>query len=151
MPELHIFLTGDNAWPDLKDRMEDVVHLKDGDYLGIAVLDRGMRSGRASVMLRFDLPDGKVVMAETSLRLLTMAAQAFNAKHPDPDGPMPPADAPPPRVERAAATVDSTADEIIAGLRDAAKATDVVAIGTPYLVKVLDEIDRLRKGGGGGR
>lgn len=43
----------------------------------------GMRSGRTSVALRLDLPDGRTLIAETSLGLLLGAAKAFEARHGD--------------------------------------------------------------------
>lgn len=148
MPDLNIFLTGDNAWPDLRDRQDDIIHLSDSGYLGIAVLDGGMRSGRASVMIRIDLPDGKVVMAETSLRLLTMATRAFNEKHPDPDDArQPPPTGAPPKLELAPVEIDSTADEIIESIRTAAQHNDIVVVETRMMQKVLAEIDRLKDQG----
>jgi hypothetical protein len=42
-----------------------------------------MASGKPSVMLRIDLPDGRVVLAETSLRLFAAAAHAFASNYPD--------------------------------------------------------------------
>ena len=38
-----------------------------------------MASGKASVAFRFELPDGTAVIAETSLALLTTAADALRA------------------------------------------------------------------------
>lgn len=40
-------------------------------------LPRGMTSGRASVSFCFTLPDGRVVLAETSMRLFKVAADAL--------------------------------------------------------------------------
>ncbi len=70
-----IKLQGDGAWPDLKGKVgtDQVIHL--------AALSAGMTSGRPSIMLRFDLPDGRTVLAETSLRLLLTAAEAFRARY----------------------------------------------------------------------
>lgn len=42
-------------------------------------LTRGMTSGRASVAFCFTLPDGRVVLAETSMRLFKVAADALHA------------------------------------------------------------------------
>jgi hypothetical protein len=49
----------------------------------VAVLDGGMKSGRPSVAIRLDLPDGRTVVAETSARLFCVAARAIMAKHPE--------------------------------------------------------------------
>lgn len=83
----HIILDGDNAWPDLRERSaEDIIHLTgDKAYMAIAALGGGTASGNASVTFRMDLPDGKVVLAETTLRLLLRAADSFKAKYGDPD------------------------------------------------------------------
>ena len=48
--EINIILTGDNAFADLKDRPEDIIHAV-GRFT-LAVLEGGMQSGRASVMFR---------------------------------------------------------------------------------------------------
>jgi hypothetical protein len=45
-----------------------------------ALLMRGMQSGKPSVMLRFELPDGSIVIAETSHELFQMAAIAMKAR-----------------------------------------------------------------------
>lgn len=70
-------LDGDGAYSDLRERTADIIHLGEGaPPIGLTALAGGMTSGRASVMLRIDLPDGRVVLAETSLRLLqTVVAQ----------------------------------------------------------------------------
>ena len=77
MPVLDIILR-EPAWPDLADR-DDVIHLT--NTIGVTCLAGGMESGKASVAFRFDLPDGRPVVAETSLGLLVMAARAFQSKY----------------------------------------------------------------------
>lgn len=72
-------LGGDGAWPDLIDR--PVIHLGDGTTIGLCVLPTGMRSGRPSVAFRLDLPDGQVVVAEASWRVLAVAVQAIAARY----------------------------------------------------------------------
>ncbi len=72
-------LDGDGAWPDLIDRR--VIHLGDGTTIGMCVLPGGMTSGRHSVSLRLDLPDGGVVVAEASWRVLALAVQAIAARY----------------------------------------------------------------------
>ena len=79
MLDLRIHLDGDGVWPDLKDR--DIIHLKDVGTIEIAALSRGMTSGRPSIAFRLSLPDGKVVFAETSLRLFLAAARALAARY----------------------------------------------------------------------
>jgi hypothetical protein len=87
VPALNLFLDGDDCWPDLKPLMAEgrVVHLGNGaPPIGLAVLPGGMASGAPSVMLRIDLPDGRAVLAETSLALLVTAARAAVARYGDP-------------------------------------------------------------------
>lgn len=79
MPALKIHANGDNCWPELLDRINDpnqVIHLTEG-AIEMARLPGGMTSGASSVTIRIDLPDGRVVLAETSLALLLGAARAF--------------------------------------------------------------------------
>ncbi len=82
MIAMNIILDGDNAWPDLRDK--DVIHLANGaPPIQVAILNAGMRSGRPSVAIRIDLPDGRVVVAETTARLFAMAGRAIQVKYPD--------------------------------------------------------------------
>jgi hypothetical protein len=78
---MSVTLDGDKAWPDLAAK-KDVVVLEAGT-IAVAVLPGGMQSGRPSVMLRFELPDGNTVLAETSARLFCTAARAIMARYPD--------------------------------------------------------------------
>jgi hypothetical protein len=80
MPALTLKLDGDNAWPDLPNR---TVHHVTGMF-EIAGLAGGMESGKPSIAIRLDLDDGSSVVAETSLALFLMAADAFKAKYGDP-------------------------------------------------------------------
>lgn len=85
MPELKVILNGDGCWPDLAERR--VVHLGNGaPPIQVAGLEGGMTSGAASVSIRVDLPDGTVVVAETSLRLFLAAAAALSARFGTRDG-----------------------------------------------------------------
>ena len=62
--------------------MDSVIHLGNGaPPIGIAALPGGMASGRTSLTIRIDLPNGDVVLAETSLALLQLAARAFTARY----------------------------------------------------------------------
>lgn len=72
-------LDGDGAWPDLMDR--GVIHLGDDTEIGLCVLPKGMTSGRPSVAFRLDLPDGQVVVAEASWRVLAVAVQGIAARY----------------------------------------------------------------------
>lgn len=67
------------SWPDLNDG--NSIHTT--QTIEVAVLEGGMTSGRPSVGLRIDLPDGKSIIAETSARLFCTAAKAIMARYPD--------------------------------------------------------------------
>ena len=79
-PSMHIILDGDGAWPDLEDR-KNVVNAR--NIAALAVLGGGMASGRPSIALRIELPDGTTVIVETSARLFCTAARAIMAKYPN--------------------------------------------------------------------
>lgn len=79
MPALHVIVNGDGAFPDLANK--DVTEVQEATITG---LSEGMQSGRPSVMFRLDLPDGRVVLYQTSLRLLLTAADALKARYGDP-------------------------------------------------------------------
>lgn len=82
MAQLILDLNGDGCWPDLKGK--DFIHLGNGaPPIGVAVLSGGTDSGKPSVSFRFDLPDGRTVLAETTARLFVTAAKAIEAKFPD--------------------------------------------------------------------
>lgn len=76
MPSLDIKLDGDNCWPELRE-LVGTDRLIDVELKAVALLPGGMASGKASVTLRIDLPDGRVVLAQTSADLFCAAARAF--------------------------------------------------------------------------
>lgn len=101
MAQLVIRLEGDGALSDLIDAESpegvqelidsgQVVHLADDAEIVVSGLEGGMQSGAPSVVLGFRLPDGKVVMAETSWRLFATAFHAlagrFGTTYPDMQG-----------------------------------------------------------------
>lgn len=69
----------DERWDDLKP--ENVIY--GGSGIKVVVLSGGMASGKASVAIRIDLPDGRTVVAETSARLFASAGRMITAKYPD--------------------------------------------------------------------
>lgn len=77
MPAADINLEGDNAWPDLRDR-DGLIHLT--DPWKIALFKGGMTSGKSSIALRLDLPDGRVVVTETSVEILRGIWRAVAAR-----------------------------------------------------------------------
>jgi hypothetical protein len=83
MPVMVLNLYGDNAWPDLVDRK--LTWLGNGAKpIQVAGMERGMASGKPSVAIRFDLPNGHVVVGETSLALFLTAADGLKARYGDP-------------------------------------------------------------------
>lgn len=58
---------------------EQIIHLT--GPIEVGSLAGGMASGKPSVAFCFKLPDGKVVVAETSLDLFTSTARALAAAH----------------------------------------------------------------------
>ncbi|MDP2954681.1 MAG: hypothetical protein Q8O76_15365 [Chloroflexota bacterium] len=89
MPIIRVILEGDGAWPDLKGREQEIVHLVGDEPVQIAYLSGGMKSGRPSLAIRLDLPSieglqdavRRVVIAETSVRAFLAAAAAIRAKY----------------------------------------------------------------------
>lgn len=77
---LTINLKGDGAAADVP--RDKLIHVAGRKPIQVIVLDGGMASGRPSVALRIDLPDGQVVIAETSARLFCSAGRAIAAAHP---------------------------------------------------------------------
>ena len=80
MPVIDLKLNGDGAWPELAGR-HGVVFVS--EPIKIVTLDGGMASGKPSVMIRLDLPDGRLVLAETSVALFQMAAAAMTGRYGD--------------------------------------------------------------------
>lgn len=81
MAIMTILLDADGAWPELRGKK--IHHISNDDVIEVAALDGGMQSGLPSVMFRIDLPNGEVVLAETSMRLFLNAAKAFMARYGD--------------------------------------------------------------------
>lgn len=83
MAALNVFCDATTAWPDIPEKYNAgrVVDMMGDDHstLGIAMMPGGMASGEPSVIFRFDLPDGRTVLAETSLALIDTAIKAFHS------------------------------------------------------------------------
>jgi hypothetical protein len=79
MIALSIIQDGDNAWPDLKEKP-----YVEAEWTAVTVLRAGTESGKPSVTLRLELPDGTTALAQTSLALFLTAGDAFKARHGDP-------------------------------------------------------------------
>jgi len=63
-----------NPWTDLT-----IDEITPGTIERVGVLPNGTEQGRACVELLIRLPDGRVVVAETTLRLFNLAARAIAA------------------------------------------------------------------------
>lgn len=83
MISLTVNLKGFGAWPDITDKERLLLPGPDAPPMQVAVLPNGTAEGRPSVAIRVDLPDGKIMIAETSARLFCTAAKMIMAKHPD--------------------------------------------------------------------
>jgi len=82
MTMLRVILEGEGAFEDLKGKEDKIIHLT-GPFT-IAALEGGMEpSGMPSVAIRIDLPDGRTVIQETSLKLWYTATRAFKGKFGD--------------------------------------------------------------------
>jgi len=83
MITMEIILDGEGCWQDLPEKK--VIHLDAlNKPIQVAALPQGLMSGKPSVSIRLDLPDGSVVIAETSLSLFLTAAETFMAHYGDP-------------------------------------------------------------------
>ena len=82
MTMLRVILEGESAFEDLKGKEDKVIHLT-GPFI-VAALESGMKpSGAPSLAIRIDLPDGRTVIQETSLKLWYTATRAFKGKFGD--------------------------------------------------------------------
>jgi hypothetical protein len=61
--------------------IDDPIHLPHA-VIAVAALESGMVSGAASIAIRIDLPDGQVVIAETSLAAWIAATCAIRGAFP---------------------------------------------------------------------
>ena len=61
-----------------------LIHLGEDAHMEIGALAHGMASGAPSAAFCFALPNGQVVFAETSMRLLLSAVDALKARYGDP-------------------------------------------------------------------
>lgn len=75
MVALDVKLEGDNCWPELHGKGFVCGHL-----VGVARLPKGTSVGKSTVVFRVDLPDGRTVLAETTLTLLRTAMVAIEAR-----------------------------------------------------------------------
>lgn len=77
MVTMNVVLQGDGVLKDTDPNK--IVHLQ--NTITLASLDNGMASGKPSVAFIFDLPDGRKVLAETSMTLFLSAAKIFSSHY----------------------------------------------------------------------
>jgi hypothetical protein len=77
MIALHIFMNAEEMGRQFRVDSTVIEAKKD---ISVGLLQAGMESGKPSVSFIFELPDGRVVFAETSLALFLGAARVFAAK-----------------------------------------------------------------------
>lgn len=80
MPSLRIVLDPERTGLGLDVHPSKVIHLAGDGEIVVSGLSDGMTSGAPSMMFGFKLPDGRVVIAETSWRLFAAAFKAFAGK-----------------------------------------------------------------------
>lgn len=74
MIALNIFMNAEDMGRDFAAGSVVIEAKKD---ISVGLLQAGMQSGKPSISILFELPDGSVVFAETSLALFLAAARAF--------------------------------------------------------------------------
>lgn len=84
MPTLTLKFEADGLWPDLAGKADKgkLIHLANEAVITIAVLDGGTTKGQPSIAMRFELPDGRTLLAETTARLFVTAGQAIAGRYP---------------------------------------------------------------------
>lgn len=141
MPEMHIVLDVEqHGFSSLRGLASprQLIHLNGTAPIEVGALAGGMQSGDPSAAFCFRLPDHRVVLVETSLRLFLTAADALKARYGDPrmaDLGMPditlPPDVPPLAMVRAVralatAALDSVSGEAFDKLTAIARAIEAV-------------------------
>jgi hypothetical protein len=80
MEALDVILDGDNAWTELRGPGMYTA----AEWTAVAGLADGTSGGKPAVVVRITMPDGSAVLAQTTLRLFLMAADALKARYGDP-------------------------------------------------------------------
>lgn len=81
MNRIDVYLNGDNCWSDLSAQREKIIHVNDNGAISLAGLSQGTEAGKPSVALRINLPDGRVVIVETTLALLLTATDVLRTRY----------------------------------------------------------------------
>ena len=78
MPSMSILLV-EPFWPELQDLPEgQIIHSTESISAGVLI--GGMESGETSIALRIDLPNGQILIQETSLALLDGLVKAAKGR-----------------------------------------------------------------------
>lgn len=77
MPVLSVISDGSKTKADPPIDFANMIQTQ--EPITVIGMPAGMESGEPSVMIRIPLPDGREVVAETSLRLFTTAGNALRA------------------------------------------------------------------------
>jgi hypothetical protein len=77
MPVIDLKVDGDDAWTDTQ--LSEIIDC--GTTIKMAGLRGGMGSGKPSVAIRLDLPDGRAAIAQTSLAMLETVTRALIARY----------------------------------------------------------------------
>jgi hypothetical protein len=80
MPTIDLRLDKDGCWPDIGAKHQAGLLRTSEDPIGMALLSDGTELGRPSVSIRIDLPDGQLVMVQTSLKVLALAVRAMETR-----------------------------------------------------------------------
>lgn len=79
MLTFHTILEPEEHWSDLLEK--EVIYLgNEASPIEIAAMPGGMASGRTSISIRLDLPDGRVVIVETALYELARAVRQIQER-----------------------------------------------------------------------
>lgn len=80
MPTINVIRNIDESDnnPLLNYKPEDIIHIQDGS-ITIGTLAYGMASGKTSVGIIIPLPDGRILLAETYLRLIKSTFEILQA------------------------------------------------------------------------
>lgn len=81
MTDIQVRLGKEPVWDDLGDKLEkgELIHITEGT-IQMSGLKGGMTSGRASIAIRIDLPDGKTVIVEVSYRSFLLASSMLTSQ-----------------------------------------------------------------------
>lgn len=82
MPVIDVHIVHHGDPPPFDGLTREIIHLPDATWR-VVFMEGGMQSGAASVALRLDLPDGRTVIAETSLAAWISATAGARGAFPE--------------------------------------------------------------------